>query len=408
MKWQAAAHSANATDEYIFHQLIPYIGNKRKLLGLIKEALNASDITPETHHFVDLFSGTGVVSRFAKQMGYGVTANDWEPYSEEINRCYIETDRAPTFFDGLPYEDIITRLNNLSPREDWVTEHLCPRDDENFDIEKDRMFYMRKNGMRIDAIRHEISKWDLTPAQRAALLSPLLYQCCYNANTSGVFKGFHNGWGGQTRTALYRIQGDLLLRPACFVQNDYKSHVTRMDAELLAKSLQDHTEGKESFVYLDPPYNQHPYGANYHVLNSVTLWDKPELSRQIMGRGSKAAIRTDWRTDRRSAYTYRKEATQAYTTLLSNLKAHWIATSYSTDGMISLEDMVKINAEHGDVQIFTKAYKRYRVSSQRYSKKPMNIEFILLTNTHKKATRSVDDLVQSIVQEEANMLKIKS
>ena len=28
-------------------------------------------------------------------------------------------------------------------------------------------------------------------------------------------------------------------------------------------------------AYLDPPYNQHPYGSNYHVLNTVAVWDKP-------------------------------------------------------------------------------------------------------------------------------------
>lgn len=404
MKWDSTAHSANDTDEYVFHQLIPYIGNKRKLLGLIDQSINASGIAPETHHFVDLFSGTGVVSRFAKQKGYGVTANDWEPYSEQINRCYIETNEAPTFFNEQSYHDIIDELNTLPPLTDWVTNHLCPRDDENYNIDEDRLFFMRKNGMRIDAIRTQINKWDLNDTQKACLLAPLLYQCCYNANTSGVFKGFHNGWGGQTGTAHYRIKGDLILRPAHFIKSNYKSHVTRLDAGELVKTLADYTNGKDSFIYLDPPYNQHPYGANYHVLNSVALWDKPELSQQIEGRGSKAAIRSDWRTERRSAYNYKKDATNAYHKLLGSLDSSWIATSYSTDGMIPLKSMVKANHDRGDVQIFTRAYKRYRVSSQRYSQKPMNIEFVLLTNTAKKATKSVEELTHSILQEERDML----
>ena len=32
-------HSAFRTSEYVFHQLIPYIGSKRKLLGLINQAI---------------------------------------------------------------------------------------------------------------------------------------------------------------------------------------------------------------------------------------------------------------------------------------------------------------------------------------------------------------------------------
>ncbi|MFA6280725.1 MAG: DNA adenine methylase [Bdellovibrionales bacterium] len=409
MKWAAAQHSANTTDEYLFHQLIPYIGNKRKLLGLIHEAITAAGATPDTHDFVDLFAGTGVVSRYARSLGFRAIANDWEPYAQELNRCAIETSAPPVFFGKRSYESVLEELNALPPREDWVTQHLCPRDDESFDSEKDRLFFMRKNGLRIDAIRHQIDVWekkgDLDPRQRAALLAPLLYQCCYNSNTSGVFKGFHNGWGGQTKTALYRIMGDVALRPALFHDNGHQSLALRLDAQTLAETLDAYAPPNRAFVYLDPPYNQHPYGSNYHVLNSVALWDKPTLPPQITARGDKAAIRTDWRTERRSAYNHKREATAAYHTLLQTLQAPWIATSYSTDGMIPLREMIRANVERGDVQVFTRPYKRYRVSSQRASPRPMNIEYILLTQTGVKPRLSIDALVETILKLEKEMLE---
>ena len=37
-------------------------------------------------------------------------------------------------------------------------------------------------------------------------------------------------------------------------------------------------------------------------------------------------------------------------------------------------------------------YKRYRVSSQRFSKKPMNVEFVLVVDTHRKSDVSADQL----------------
>lgn len=408
MKWDSSSHSANATDEYLFHQLIPYIGNKRKLLRLIHDAIDASEIKPDTHTFVDLFAGTGVVCRLARQLGFPVVANDWEPYSEIINRCYLGLTQPPTFFGDKPYEQVLSELNSLPPREDWVTRHLCPDHDERFDVTKDRMFYMRKNGMRIDAIRHQIALWQqegrIDGLQQAALLAPLLYQCCYNSNTSGVFKGFHNGWGGQTSTALYRIKGDLELRPAQFLDNGKLSKVLRDDAYVVAQNLDRHVNGP-AFVYLDPPYNQHPYGANYHVLNSVTLWDKPEISPKISERGDKSAIRKDWRTQRRSAYNYRGEATDAYVKLLQAIPdGSWTATSYSTDGMIPLRTLIQANCAVGDTQLFTRAYKRYRVSSQRYSAKPMNIEFVVLTKIGAKPRLSVDELTKTILRQEADIL----
>lgn len=400
MLWSPTAHSASKTDEYLFHQLIPYIGNKRKLLGLIGRAMKAAAPEAQTNCFVDLFAGTGVVSRFARQSGLQVLANDWEPYSEIINRCYLEIAQEPVFFGKQSYADVLAMLNALPPREDWITRHLCPRDDDAFDVARDRMFYMRKNGQRIDAIRHQIGQWeqagDLSPHQKAALLAPLLYQACYNANTSGVFKGFHNGWGGQTGTALYRIKGDLALRPARFIDTKQPATVTRKDAAELAGEIPE-----AAFVYLDPPYNQHPYGANYHVLNSIALWDKPEVPPQITGRGNKSAIRTDWRTERRSAYNYASEAAQAYAGLLHTLavRAGWVATSYSTDGTIPLRELIAANCEVGAPQIFTQPYKRYRVSSQRYSHRAMTTEFVVLTRMGSKAPLTVDDLVADILEQ---------
>lgn len=405
ISYDVREHSANYTDDFVFNMLIPYIGNKRKLLPLIQRALTYSGIVPEKNKFVDLFSGTGVVARFAKAQGFSVIANDWEPYSESINQCFIGLDRAPKYSNG-SYDEVLAELNALPDREDWVTRHLCPDDDAQYDIRRDRMFYMRKNGLRIDAIRHRIREWEeaglLDQGQLAALLAPLIYQCCYNSNTSGVFKGFHNGWGGQTGTALYRICGDLALRPATFHDNGRRSEVVRCDATALVRDLGESL--RDSFVYLDPPYNQHPYGSNYHVLNSVALWDKPSLPTKITGHGDKSAIRMDWRTERRSAYNTKKAASREYSCLLESTRAAWIATSYSTDGTIPLEELVKANHHIGGVEVFSKGYKRYRVSSQRFSEKPMNLEFILLLSPGTKATRSVDEIVESIKREEETVL----
>ena len=114
-----------------------------------------------------------------------------------------------------------------------------------------------------------------------------------------------------------------------------------------------------------------------------SLWDKPALSRQIT-RGTKAAIRLDWRTERRSAYNYSDEAGQAYRRLLATISARYILTSYSTDGMIPLGELLESNVRRGHVSLVMQGYKRYRVSSQRFSKKPMNVEFVLVLDTERQ------------------------
>ncbi len=401
--YDRSRHAAVRTTEYLFNQLIPYIGNKRKLLPLIYRAVQQTAASAGAS-FVDFFAGSGVVSRWAKMAGYRVIANDWEPYATAINQCYVACN-GPLAFEALGgYTSAIEQLNGLPPKIGWVTEHLCPLDDADLDIGRDRMFYMRKNGMRIDAIREQITAWQdggqIGERETACLLAPLLYQACYTSNTSGVFKGFHNGWGGQTGTALYRIAGDLRLSPPVFWDNGLENRVEREDAERLARRL---AEEEIDIAYLDPPYNQHPYGSNYHVLNSIALWDKPALSRQITP-GSKAAIRTDWRSERRSAYNYRDEASGAYERLLDAIRARYILTSYSTDGMIPLESLLESNVRRGHVSLVMQGYKRYRVSSQRFSKKPMNVEFVLVLDTHRDRQTSAAELRRQIVRHEADVL----
>jgi len=406
--YDRSRHAAARTDHYVFNQLIPYIGNKRRLLDLISGSIEHTkthdSIAGTAPTFLDLFAGSGVVSRFAKTLGYRVIANDWEPYAERINACHVACNRPPPFNLLGGYESAISALNRLPPRVDWVTDHLAPRDDEAYDVGQDRLFYMRKNAQRIDAMRHQIECWDVAgvidDTEKCCLVAPLLYQACYTSNTSGVFKGFHNGWGGKTGTALYRIGADLQLSLPVFLDNRMRNVVTRKDAQALTDDL---SSDEIDVAYLDPPYNQHPYGSNYHVLNTIALWDKPNLSERITS-GTKAAIRKDWRTERRSAYNSKKEATKAYRKVIAGLNAHFILTSYSTDGTIPLQDMLAANVERGHVTIEMQGYKRYRVSSQRSSGKPMNLEFVIVLDSHKSGHSSIDELHEAILAAEAAAL----
>jgi adenine-specific DNA-methyltransferase len=391
-------HAAAHTDDYVFHQLIPYIGNKRKLLELIRAAIAATDARPGDC-FLDLFAGSGVVSRMAKCLGFAVTANDWEPYAELINRCAIAVSAPPPFAPLGGYAAALAQLNALEPREGWVTRHLCPANDAAPDPGRERLFYTRANGMRLDAMREQIAEWarcgTTDAAEEACLLAPLLYQASYNSNTSGVFKGFHHGWGGRTGTALYRILAPCRLRPALFYNNGLAHRVERLEAETLARKLAAAGE-RVKIAYLDPPYNQHPYGSNYHVLNSLALWDRPQLSAQIAGR-NKAAIRDDWRGERRSAYNYRDEAAGAFGSLLAALSADYILLSYSTDGLIPLDRLLALCLACGQTRLLLQPYKRYRVSSQRFSPKPINVEFVLVIEPARPhAGPELDELVAAI------------
>ena len=104
-------HAARTTDEYLFHQLVPYLGNKRRLLHLILEALESTGTLKREDGrapiFADFFAGSGVVSRLARQNGYRVIANDWEPYSHALNHAVLACTDAPAFKELGGYQKAI-------------------------------------------------------------------------------------------------------------------------------------------------------------------------------------------------------------------------------------------------------------------------------------------------------------
>ncbi len=403
-------HAAVRTEEYLFCQLIPYIGNKRKLLHLIADAVRATGCANGT--FVDLFTGSTVVARWAKKEGFRVVANDWEPYSHQIALGTVVPNEVPAFSALGGVERVFEHLNTLKPVDGYIAKHLCPRDDDNPDPERERMFFTRENGERIDAIGEQVQTWTdqglITDVERAYIMAAFVYAVSYASNTSGVFKGFHYGWGGKTGTALYRIRGKLTLTPPVLFDNGQANLAIRDDAQSVAARLHDVCGEEPDIVYIDPPYNQHPYGSNYHVLNTVVLWDKPPLNPSILINGKKhdkSAIRKDWRTERRSAYNSAKEAPAAFKQLINAVRGRWALVSYSTDGNIPLETMMRIMAERGSLRVITEKYKRYRVSTPRMSQKSHNIEFVAVLDLHgKPSTSHVDSLVDQILHQEKQVL----
>jgi|TARA_B100000214_G_scaffold375257_1_gene360840 adenine-specific DNA-methyltransferase len=403
--------AARDTDDYVFSQLIPYIGNKRKLLDIIHQAINMTEV--DGGSFVDLFSGSTVVARFAKKLGFRVLANDWEPYSEQIAIGTIVNNKEPPFLQLGGCENVFRMLNDVKPIEGYITKHLCPEDDQNLNHEEDRLFFMRKNGMKIDAMRELISSWTndekISSEEFGYLMASLAYSVSYVSNTSGVFKGFHRGWGGSNGTAQYRICSDIELRPAILFDNGEKNISTREDAGKLVLELTNILGEIPDIIYLDPPYNQHPYGSNYHVLNTVTLWDKPDFPKKIT-RGTKSAIRLDWRTDRRSAYNSQRRAAQEFQELIDNITAKFILTSYSTEGNIPLEEMMRILGSKGSLRIVKREYVRYRVSPTRLSPKPRNVEFVVITDTNGKpeSIESLEEIVSELHRIDSEIQIIQS
>ena len=169
-----------------------------------------------------------------------------------------------------------------------------------------------------------------------------------------------------------------------------------VDAALLAERLAaQQAEQPVDVVYLDPPYNQHAYASNYHILNALTLWNKP-YTPAPMHAGYKSGIDRAWRTERPSAYNSSKKASVAYQQLIQTVQARCILTSYSTDGNIDLPTLLAANLARGQVSLVTQDVPRYRVSRQRQSDRARTLEFIVVTHTERRSNQTVEQLIDQL------------
>lgn len=391
---------------FVESNLIAYIGNKRRLLPMILSAIKAVEENGSTPinrqgKFIDFFSGTGVVARLAKSLGFAVQANDWEYYSYCINRGFLELEPNDLkLFDpegGI--KSVLKKLNALKKEslEAYISKYYCPKNDLAPDADRERMFYTHQNGVLIDNIRQAIEELypkndEVDEKKRNLLLALLLIQASKRSNTSGVFKGFHYGFGGSKGDALSRILSPVCLEPPILAESENHAQVFCEDALELAKTLENHTA---EIAYLDPPYNQHQYGSNYHLLNTIAKNDKPSVNESFWVEGKKkdkSAIRKDWKKTA-SGFCRENKAVKDFTQLVERVNAKYILVSYSDEGFIPLDEMIQILAAKGKISVVTSSYVRYRGGKQSNTTVNKNIEFVLIVES---AFLSTDEDIEAV------------
>ena len=339
---------------YLTEQLVSYIGNKRALLPQISEAIGAATAKlGRPPVALDAFAGSGVVSRLLKGAAAKVIANDLEPYAATLAACYL-ADR-----DEVPWKRLRAAIAELnasasSPAAEggFIERLYAPRDDESI-APGERVFYTGENARRLDHYARGIAAAD--EDLRPFLLGPLLSAASVHANTAGVFKGFYKDhetglgrFGGKGEDALGRIKGRIELREPVLSRFATPHEVHQADANLLPDRIDE-----IDLAYLDPPYNQHPYGSNYFMLNLLVDYAEPDEVSTVSG------IPAGWN---RSGYNVRKRSRELLADLVTRLPTRFLLVSFSDEGFIAPAEMLAILESVGAVEEFRTTYPTYRGS----------------------------------------------
>ncbi len=365
---------AEENPRFLTEQILTYIGNKRALLPMIGKAVRIiqEELGKTKLSFFDAFSGSGVVSRFFKQFAHHLYVNDLETYSALCNNCYL-TNRS-----AVNEQELASVLVELKRRiqENWhsgfITELYAPKDEQN--IQKgERVFYTIRNAQYIDTARQEIAL--LPEATQKFFLAPLIYGASVHNNTSGVFKGFYKNkegigqYGGTGRNALTRILGNIELQLPVFSNFECDVAITQKDALQAALDMQEEVD----LVYLDPPYNQHPYGSNYFMLNLILNYQRPD------GISSVSGIPPGWK---HSPYNQRTNAQETLFNLIESLQARYILLSYNSEGFVHYEKLVRYLSSLGKLKVMSVNYNTFR-ASRNLNERDIHVkEYLFLLKKH--------------------------
>ncbi|MFH1890738.1 MAG: DNA repair protein RadC [Candidatus Kuenenbacteria bacterium] len=312
-----------------------YIGNKHKLIEWIFSIINKEC---SGNSFADVFAGTGVVSAVATKHFKKVLLNDFLHSNYIIYRAFFGKEA----WDKNKINGIIKNYNNI---------YGGDLEDNYFSKNFGGKFFSNNSAKIIGFIRENIekNKNNLTEREYFMLIASLLYTADKIANTVGHFDAYFK---------KDFVNDSFFMKPIDPIDTQEIS-IFQEDTNVLAKKI------KADVVYIDPPYNSRQYSRFYHVLETLTKWDKPKLYG--------VALKPD--PENMSDYC-RANAKEKFAELVRDIDAQFLVVSYnntydsksnSSKNKITLQEIEKILQAKGKTKVFEKNYRHFNAGNTNFN-----------------------------------------
>lgn len=308
-----------------------YTGSKAKLMPWIEDIIYKNCTEHEV--LFDVFGGTGIVSACLGGYFSKIIINDFLYSNEVIYKA---------FFEKAKYRR--SKVQEIALKYQQVDRNII---EDNYVSENYGDKYFRKADAKLlGYIREDIKQLydskEITEREHNVLLASLLYSLDRCANTVGHYEAYIKGKAIKAEFVYELIEP---------FKTDSKYCIFRMDSNELAKNV------KADVAFIDPPYNSRQYSRFYHVMETITKWDKPELS----------GIAMKPPEENMSDYC-RNSAPKVFEDLIEHLDVKYIVVTYnntydskssSSRNKITLEQIQTILEKKGKTTIFEKKYHRF-------------------------------------------------
>lgn len=303
--------------------ILNYPGSKRRLLDFI--LLNTKKYLSDKSVVLDIFCGAGSVAEMYKRAGFSVCANDSENYSRNIAFALLNGTTGEFDFGVFDenykknflalvreFSEELSREDNLIKNKDLKIETFdlelpkvwkdggiylfgkSYKDEGSLKAACDKIpfclfttyysgyYFGLRQSIQIDSIRYAI--------ENSTNNKEILFTCLYYAMKESTFsKDGHMAQPLNHAKNLHRLFKcrekniyEIFKRKFVEFSNEkvikIQSNVYNLSFEELI--LNEEILGKVDFIYADPPYTDMQYSRYFHLLNTVTTYDYPVLTRK--------------------------------------------------------------------------------------------------------------------------------
>lgn len=335
-----------------------YIGGKANLVDIIIDEIR----NLHAESVIDVFAGSGAVSSQLDTSGFKVISNDILHFSYIINRASLTLSHEPDYI-GLSGINPINYLNLLTIEDTpyllddcFVWKHYSYHDG------CERMCFQEKNALRIDLIRKTIESWwssgQINDDEYTYLLSRLILSVPFVSNIAGVYGAYLKHWDARSFKDLNLSNAD------SWAKNAKMNKAFNLDYRKLLSSVQ------ADVLYADPPYNARQYLPNYHILETISRYDYPEI-KGITG------MRT-YEDCEKSDFCSIAHVRKAFEELIRLARVNHIIISYNNEGLMPTAELVELCKDYavsGTFRLLEIPYRRYkrRVGDENMVKEQMYI-----------------------------------
>lgn len=346
--------------EQPYPRFIKYMGSKSKIMDFVLEGIN--DVY-QGGLVCDLFAGSASLAGALGQQ-CAVHSNDIQAYSAILSRTYSQAYRARGTPDAdtilSEADDIVRRNAKALPTS---TDFLSISTIDEFKAVEDQQrallgrnfrrdwhlfvkyysgtWWSQEQCLWIDAIR-EIAARHEGRAYYPAILSSLMFAMAYTSQGTGHYAQYRDA------TSMSSLDDILLYRRRSirsYFHRKYnetvnwlpphKSKLAHRSTALDYKTCLDRLG--PCTIYADPPYCFVHYSRFYHAIETLVLYDYPNL--QVK---NGAVVKGRYREDRhQSPFCIASQVRQSFIDLFLKVErsGSTLALSYSNTGMISIEDI---------------------------------------------------------------------